>query len=282
MNVIVFGVANKHSICWAITEEIVRKGGTPTLVCHPAMRDSVVQLAQSIGSPLVLSCDVSKDEDMDKCFEELGKHGSYHGLVHGIAYSDKNELRGRLVHTSRNNFRTTLDISCYSLLDIAKRSEAILIPNMGSIVTLSFEAARRPYENYNVMGIAKAALEATARGLALDMPHFRVNTISCSPENTLSARGVAGAHAIGAMAEAMSINGARATLKEVASAAWFLLSPASSGMTGQIMMVDRGSSVPGMPPYRNLHSLRRAIDLMRPVVPEAIEQDVVTSLAPGS
>lgn len=257
----VFGVANKNSICWAITQQLIDCGAEVILVVHPDLEEKVAKLAADNDKILAVTpCDVSSDDDIAKCFARLGNHAPLYGIVHGVAFSDKDELRGEFLATSRTNFQRTMDISCYSLIDIAARAREVM-NDEGSILTLTFDAARGPYPHYNVMSVAKAALEAAMRNAAFDLGanNIRVNAISASPENTLSARGIGEFRLIGKFAESMSPMSRRATLEEIGAASAFLLSPVGSGITGQTVFVDCGSSVPTMPPARNASMMAEAM-----------------------
>ncbi len=249
--VAIFGVANDRSLCWAIAQRMLADKADVVLVSHPMMLERVRKLAHPFGIEHVYGCEVGDPEQVEDCFRKLAPLGPFHGIVHGIAFSDKNELRGRFIDTSRENFATTMMISCYSFIEIARRA-TLLMPDGGSILTLTFDASR-PWPHYNIMGPAKAALEASVRYAAFDLGEhgIRVNAISASPEDTLSARGIQHFRVIGDWAEGMSPLGRRATLQEIANEAAYLLSPESSGVTGQIRFVDCGSSVPKLPPVRN-------------------------------
>lgn len=257
----IFGVANKNSICWAITQQLLDQSAEVILVVHPDLTEKVGKLAAEHDSILaVISCNVAEEADVAACFEKLSGYAPLYGIVHGIAFSDKEELRGDFLATSRENFRVTMDVSCFSLIDIAARAVEVM-GNEGSILTLTFDAARGPYPHYNVMSVAKAALEAAMRNAAFDLGahNIRVNAISASPENTLSARGIGEFRLIGKFAESMSPMSRRATLDEIGAASTFLLSPAGSGITGQTVFVDCGSSVPTMPPARNAAAMAEAM-----------------------
>ena len=249
---VVFGVANKNSICWEIAKQLHECGGEVVISCLEMMRKRVDPLAAKLGIEHVFSCDVEDETSIEECFAQLEPLAPFYGMVHGIAFSDKDELKGRLVDMSRENFDKTMLVSSYSLIELARRMEP-LMPFGGSIVTLSFDASRRTYPNYNGMAAAKAALEAFARGLATDLGenNIRVNTIMASPEDTLSARGISNFRFIGDFAEAKSPMSRRATLEEIAWTAAFLLSPQGSGITGDEIFVDAGSHVTDMPPARN-------------------------------
>lgn len=257
---LVCGVANDRSLAYHIAEALHRLGANLVLISQPgAIEKRAKPIAEALGASLYF-CDVTDDAMLDDVFEKLELHAPFHGFVHSIAFSDKSELRGRFIETSRLNFQKTLDISCYSFVDIARRMEH-LMPDGGSGITLSFAAATGPMPHYNVMGIAKAALEAATKYLAFDMGEhmIRINAISASPEDTMAARGISDFRLIGDFAEAQSPLGRRATVEEIADMAVFLLSPLSSGTTGQIIYVDCGSSVPIMCPARNAERMSVAM-----------------------
>lgn len=258
---VVFGVANKNSICWAIAQELKARGALVQLVCHPVMYDRVLKLTEGAGFVSPLQCDVSIQVSTEDCFRMLKeKVMPIDGIVHGIAFSDTKELTGRFIDTSRENFLNTMLISCYSFMELARRSQE-LMPNGGSILTLTFDASRGSYPHYNVMGLAKAGLEAAVNYTSTDLGEFgiRVNAIAASPEDTLSARGIGNFRLIGAFAEAMSPLGRRATVAEIAHVATFLLGSYASGITGQTIFVDCGSSAPKMPPARNAGKMADAM-----------------------
>ncbi len=255
----VFGVANKSSISWAIAQQLMTCGAYVTLACHPAMVKRAEKLIDGYKQVLeVMSCDVTEEGAVESYFSnQITRIGArLDGVVHGIAFSDTNELNGEFIATSRENFEKTMLISCFSLVEIARHSTKLMTDG-GSIITLTFDAANGPYPHYNVMAVAKAALEAAVRGLAFDLGanNIRVNAISASPINTLSARGISEFRLIRDYAASMSPMGRCATAQEVANEAAYLLSPDSSGVTGQVRFVDAGSSVPNMPPVRNAAQL---------------------------
>lgn len=259
---VVFGVALDSSICWPIATRIAESGGEVVLVSHPATKKHVDKLAAGAGMPEPLYCDVEDEMAVNAVFERLATDGKpIHGIVHGIAYSDRRELRGRFIDTSRSNFHQSMNISCFSLVDIAKRGLPLMKAG-GSIITLTFEASLKPYPHYNVMGVVKAALESTMRVLAYELGEWNivVNAISASPEETPSARVIGDFRRIGDYAEAMSLMGRRATLDEIADGAEFLLR--ATGVTGQILFVDCGSSVPGMPHPRHARKMSEAMGLI--------------------
>lgn len=257
---VVFGVANEKSIAWAITQSLLACKAGVTLSCLQVMHRRVQKLAVEHGIEEPLLCNVGNNAEMDSLFVELAKRGPYDGVVHSIAFSDTNELRGRFIDTSRANFVRTMEISCFSFVDIARRALP-LMPDGGSMITLSFDASRGSYPHYNVMGLAKAALEASVNYLATDLGEhrIRVNAFIASPEDTLSARGIGNFRLIGDFAAAMSPFGRRATVEEIAQHAVYLLSPYSSGITGQSQFVDCGSSIPRMPPARNARLMSDAM-----------------------
>lgn len=258
---VVSGVANESSICWAITQQIVAAGGKVILTCHPEHieRGKVQKLAKALHITNLVPCDVASDESMDECIKHIAGCGRIDGFVHGIGFSDRNELRDGYLSTTRENFRNTLDISCNSLLGMARR----LLPHMnegGSMLTLSFEASAQAYQDYGLMGVAKAALEASVRALALELGPYgiRVNGISASPEKTLAGSGIKNRYRIGYFAEAVSPLRRRATLEEIGNAAVFLLSSYGSGINGENIHVDCGSHAVRLPPEQNRDLLEKA------------------------
>ena len=265
MNIPVWGVANQRSICWAIAKQLRACGADVILLCQPRFRVSVMEMAIAEGIATVLPCDVDvhgdSDDDIangsiDHCFCILKRyapfHGLVHGLVHGIAFSDSKELQGRYSDTTLANFEKTMRISCYSFTEIARRMRPMMSYD-GCMLTLTFDAATGSYPHYNVMGIAKAALNASVLYLAADLGEFniRVNAISASPEDTLSARGIKNFRAIGKFANAQSPLGRRASLQAIANEAAYLLSDQACDITAQIRYVDCGSISVRMAPARN-------------------------------
>src|SRR3990167_3972906 len=220
MNIPVWGVANQRSICWAIAKQLRACGADVILLCQPRFRVSVMEMAIAEGIATVLPCDVD---------------------VHGIAFSDSKELQGRYSDTTLANFEKTMRISCYSFTEIARRMRPMMSYD-GCMLTLTFDAATGSYPHYNVMGIAKAALNASVLYLAADLGEFniRVNAISASPEDTLSARGIKNFRAIGKFANAQSPLGRRASLQAIANEAAYLLSDQACDITAQIRYVDCG------------------------------------------
>jgi enoyl-[acyl-carrier protein] reductase I len=265
--VAVFGVANHASIAWGITKAIMARGGAPVLCVHPMMRERAAKLADENGiiEPLIV-CDVERAPggeaiDLWNAFQGIAEGGPIYGVVHSIGFSDKEELEGPFINTSRENFLRTMNVSCYSFVEMCRLARP-LMKDGGSLLTLTFDASRGSYPNYNVMALAKAALETAVVYGATDLGEFniRVNAIAASPENTLAARGISNFRAIGAFAEAQSPLGRRATVEEIANTAAFLLSPESSGITGQTIFVDCGSSITTMPPARNAIPMANAMN----------------------
>ena len=252
---LIMGVANDHSIAWGIARTLAHQGAELAFTYQgDAQAKRVRPLADSIGSKLVLPCDVGNDAELDEVFAKLAKSwGSLDFLVHAIAFSDRNELKGRYVETSRQNFLSTLNISCYSFTDLARRASA-LMKNGGALVTLTFEGASRVMPNYNVMGVAKAALESSVRYLAADLgkENIRVNAISAGPMRTLAGSAVGDARLVFKWNKAHSPLKKNIELDHIGNAALYLLSDLSAGVTGEIHFVDAGYNVVGMPPTADL------------------------------
>ncbi len=246
---IVTGVANNMSISWGIAQLAKRHGAEIALTYQgEILKKRVEPLAAQIDCKLITECDVTSEESMDDMFALVKKEwGEIDFIVHGIAFADKNELKGRYIDTSLDNFLNSMNISCYSLTAFAKRAEP-LMSNGGSIITLSYYGAEKVVPYYNVMGVAKAALEASVRYLANDMGpnNIRVNAISAGPIKTLAAS------AIGDFKSMLGIHANTAPLKrnttqeDVANSAVYLLSDLANGVTGEIHYVDSGYNVMGM------------------------------------
>ncbi|MEM1138329.1 MAG: SDR family oxidoreductase [Pseudomonadota bacterium] len=252
---LIMGVANDHSIAWSIAKSVAAQGAELAFTYQgSAFEKRVRPLAASVGSDLVHSCDVEDDEAMDAVFAQISERwGNLDFVVHCIAYSDKQELKGRYVDTTRTNFMRSLDISCYSFTAMMRRA-APLMTNGGSAVTLSYLGAERVVPNYNVMGVAKAALEASVRYLAWDLgpDGIRVNAISAGPLRTLAGS------AIGAARAMYSWNKDHAPLKDVThihhvgGAGLYLLSDLSGSVTGEIHYVDAGYNILGLPDMKDI------------------------------
>jgi enoyl-[acyl-carrier protein] reductase I len=246
---VVFGVANNRSIAWGITKACHNNGAEIALTYQgDALKKRVEPLAQEIGSSLVLPCDVTDTASVDAVFTRLASAwGSIDFLVHAVAFSDKGELDGRYVDTSQENFVQTLLISCYSFTALAKRAEK-LMPNGGSLLTLTYYGAEKVMPHYNVMGVAKSALESSVRYLAADLgsENIRVNAISAGPIKTLAASGIADFRYILKWNEYNSPLKRTVSIDEVGGGALYLLSDLSRGVTGEILHIDAGYHVVGM------------------------------------
>ena len=247
---LIMGVANNHSLAWGIASALHENGANLAFTYQgESFKKRVSPLAESVNSNLLFDCDVTNKEQIKNIFSILSKEwGGIDFIVHGIAYSDRNELTGRYIDTSKENFLKTLEVSCFSLTEISKIAEPFMNDD-GSILTLSFGGATKVMPNYNVMGIAKAALEASVRYLAVDYGKkgIRVNAISAGPMRTLSGAGVGGAREIYNYAEKYSPLKGKLSLENVGSAGLYLLSDLSKGVTGEIHYVDLGYNIIGMP-----------------------------------
>lgn len=247
---LIMGVANQRSIAWGIAKTLHQHGAELAFTYQgEAFGRRVKPLAQRLGSNLVLPCDVSDDESIDSVFDTLKQEwGSLDYLVHAIAFSDKDELKGRYADTSRENFVQTMLISCYSFTDMARRA-AQLMTNGGSLITLTYGGSTRVMPNYNVMGVAKAALESSVRYLASDYgcDNIRVNAISAGPMRTLAGAGIRDARTMFNFQKEHSPLQKSVSLEEVGGAAVYLLSDLSGGVTGEIHFVDAGYNIISTP-----------------------------------
>jgi enoyl-[acyl-carrier protein] reductase I len=247
---LIMGVANDHSIAWGIAKALAAQGAALAFTYQGgALKKRVEPLATSVGSSLLMPCDVEDIGSVDALFSGLRQEwGGIDFLVHAIAYSDKNELKGRYADTSRENFARTMVISCFSFTEIVKRA-APLMDQGGSIVTLTYGGSTRVMPNYNVMGVAKAALEASVRYLASDFgPNgVRVNAISAGPIRTLAGAGIADARLMFNYQRRHAPLRRTVTIEEVGGAALYLLSDLSSGVTGEVHFVDSGYNIISMP-----------------------------------
>jgi len=248
--VIIFGVANDHSIAWAIAQTFRREGAELALTYpNEAIERRVRPLAESLEVPRVWPCDVSRDEDIAATFRAVREQwGDIDGVVHCIAFAPRDALAGRFVDTTRQGFQIALDISAYSLVAIARQAEPLLAHRRGSLLTLSHFGAEKVIPNYNVMGIAKAALEACVRYLAWDLGSqgVRVNAISAGPLRTLSSAGVSGFKAMLHHHADRAPLRRNVTTEEVAGAALYLCSDLAAAVTGEVVHVDAGYNVVGM------------------------------------
>ncbi|MGA3302378.1 MAG: enoyl-ACP reductase FabI [Methylovirgula sp.] len=247
---LVMGVANDHSIAWGIAKAVAAQGGELAFTFqNAALGKRVKPLAESLGASLILPCDVENIAEVDATFHAIGNAwGSLDFLVHCVAYSDRNELKGRYAETTRENFLRTMLISAFSFTESAKRA-APLMTKGGSLLTLSFGGSERVMPNYNVMGVAKAALEASVRYLAADFgpQGIRVNAISAGPIRTLAGAGIADARFMFNFQKVHAPLGRALTIEDVGGAGLYLLSDLSSGVTGEIHYVDAGYNIIFMP-----------------------------------
>lgn len=246
---LIFGVANKNSIAWGIAQALAEEGATLGFsYAGEILQKRVTPLANSLGSDFVEECDVTDDAAIDELFTKVqDRFGSIDFLVHSIAFAPREDLGGRFVNTSREGFRLALDISCYSLVALAKRAIS-LMPTGGSMLTMTYYGAEKVTPNYNVMGVAKAALEATIRYLAWDLGQnqVRVNAISAGPIRTLAASGVSGFRKslsyVGSVAPMGNV-----TQTDIGNTACFLLSDWAQKITGEVVYVDGGYNIMGAP-----------------------------------
>ena len=246
---LVMGVANERSIAWGIAKTAAEHGAELAFTYQgDALLKRLEPLAQSVGSDTIMQCDVTEDRSIEEAFALIRKKwGKLDFLVHAIAHSDKEELKGEYVNTTRDNFLRTLDISCYSFTSVAKNA-ADLMENGGSLLTLSYYGSERVMPHYNVMGVAKAALEASVRYLAVDLgaQGIRVNGLSAGPMKTLAASGIGDFRYILKWNQYNSPLKRNVTLDDVGGAAMYLLSDLASGVSGEIHHVDCGYNIVGM------------------------------------
>jgi enoyl-[acyl-carrier protein] reductase I len=246
--VVVFGVANKRSIAWAIAQQMQQAGAQLAITYqNERLKQEADDLIAALPNSQALQCDVSRDEEIAQLFEQLkARYGKLDALVHSLAFAPAEDLKGEFVDTSREGFRIALDISAYSLVALARAARPLMTEG-GSIMTLTYYGAEKVVPKYNVMGVAKAALEASVRYLAYDLGKnkIRVNAISAGPIKTLAARGISG------LGDMLSAHAGRAPLqrnvdvKEVGTTAVFLASDAASGITGETIYVDCGYNIMG-------------------------------------
>ena len=246
---LIMGVANDRSIAWGIARTLAQHGAELAFTYQvEALGKRVTPLAASVGSDFVVHCDVSERDALDAAFDELGSRwDNIDFVVHAIAFSDRDQLKGRYVDTTAENFAMTLDISCYSFTAVCQRAEK-LMPNGGALLTLTYYGAEKVVPHYNVMGIAKAALEASVRYLAADLgkSNVRVNAISAGPVKTLAAAGIGDFRYILKWSEYNSPLRRNIGTGEIGNAALYLLSDLSSAVTGEVHHVDCGYHVVGM------------------------------------
>ncbi|MEL6298532.1 MAG: enoyl-ACP reductase FabI [Pseudomonadota bacterium] len=255
---LVMGVANERSIAWGIAKTLAAHGADLAFTYQgEAFGRRAVPLAESVGSEIVVPCDVGDLDSVDNVFSEIkSKWGSLDFIVHALAFSDRRELHGRYADTTRENFTNTMVISCFSFTEVAKRA-AELMPDGGSMITLTYGGATRWVPSYNVMGVAKAALEASVRYLAADLGRdgIRVNAVSAGPMRTLAGSGVSDARVIFNFQRDHSPLRRTPTLDEVGGASLYLLSDLSGAVTGEVHFVDCGYNTVSMPSLEQLKAI---------------------------
>jgi enoyl-[acyl-carrier protein] reductase I len=247
--VLVFGLANNRSIAWGVTKALADAGAT-LAICYAGenLERRVRPLADEVGAELVMDCDVTRDEDLDRAFEQVReKYGRLDVLVHSVAFARREDLGGRFVDISRDGFALAMDVSAYSLIAMAKRAEPLMTEG-GSIMSMTYFAAEKVMPDYNVMAVAKAALETITRYLAADLgtKKIRVNAISAGPIKTLAAAGIPGFRNLLRHFDAVAPLGEMVNIEDVGQAALYLASDMSRMVTGEIMHVDSGYNVLGL------------------------------------
>ncbi|MDC6448211.1 enoyl-ACP reductase [Alphaproteobacteria bacterium] len=247
---IVFGIANNHSIAWGITNQLFLNGAELAITYqNETLLKRVKPLAEKVNSNTLIECDVTNEEHIQNTVHQVRKKfGKIDFIIHAIAYSNKNELNGRYIETSKANFINSLSISCYSFTKIAKLFQPI-INDGGSLVTLSFHGAKKVMPNYNVMGVAKAALEASVKYLSVDLgdQNIRVNAISAGPMRTLAGAAISNAREVFKFTNDNSSLKRNVNLEELGNSALYLVSDLSTAITGEIHYVDCGFNIVGMP-----------------------------------
>lgn len=249
---LIFGIANHNSVAWPITQKLAEQGVRLALTYQERMEQNVRKLAGTLpGTPLVLPCDVQSDDELDATFEQTGRElGGLDILIHSVAYAPTEDLRGRVSQVSRAGFLTALDISAYSLIAMAKRAEPLMQGREGggSIVAMTYLGSERVVPGYNLMGIAKAALEASIRYLAWDLggAGIRVNGISAGPMRTLSARGVGNINDMFALVEQVAPLKRNIMQADVADLALYLCSAGAQNLTGNVLHLDAGFHLMGL------------------------------------
>ena len=249
------GIANNRSIAYGIAKSMRNEGAELAITYqHEQLARRVIPLAEELDAEIVEQADVENPASLDHLFGKISEvWGKFDFLVHAVAFSDRNELAGRFMDTSRENFQNSLTISCYSLIELTRRSH-VLMPDGGTILTVTFQGSNRVTPFYNVMGVAKAALESSIRYLANDLGHegIRVNAISPGPMKTLAGAAIAGARRTYRHTESNAPLGANATLEAIGGTAVFLASDYGACTTGEIITVDGGFHILGMPQSFNL------------------------------
>lgn len=253
---LIMGVANDRSIAWGIAKALHEAGAELAFTYQgEAFGKRLEPLAQNIGSDFMVDVDVTDDASLDAAFEQLGtRWPTIDFVVHAIAFSDKSELTGRFLNTSRSNFKNSMDISCYSFIEVARRAHPLMVENGGTLLTLTYDGSIKVVPNYNVMGVAKAALESATRYLANDLgpDGIRVNAISPGPMKTLAGAAIGGARKTYKFTEQNTPLRSNATLEAVGGTAVYLVSDAGACTTGEILHVDGGFHILGMPQAENI------------------------------
>jgi len=253
---LVMGVANERSIAWGIAKALHEAGAELAFTYQGEGFGKRLQpLAESVGSDFMVDVDVTDDASLDTAFDQLAaRWPTIDFLIHAIAYSDKSELTGRFLNTSRANFKNSMDISAYSFIEVARRAHPLMKDNGGTLITLSYQGSNRVVPNYNVMGVAKAALEAATRYLANDLgpEGIRVNAVSPGPMKTLAGAAIGGARKSYKHTDQNAPLRSNATLEAVGGTAVYLISDAGACTTGEIVRVDGGYHVLGMPQFDHL------------------------------
>ncbi|MDG1459776.1 MAG: enoyl-ACP reductase [Pseudoprimorskyibacter sp.] len=253
---LVMGVANKRSIAWGIAQALYDAGAELAFTYQgDAFGQRLAPLAASVGSDFMVDVDVTDDASLDAAFDALGaRWPTIDFVVHAIAFSDKSELAGRFLNTSRSNFKNSMDISVFSFVDIARRAHPLMVENGGTMLTLTYMGSNRVTPNYNVMGVAKAALESAVRYLASDLggDGIRVNAISPGPMKTLAGSAIGGARRTYRHTEMNAPLRSNASLDAVGGTAAYLISDAGACTTGEVLRVDGGYHVLGMPRLENM------------------------------
>jgi enoyl-[acyl-carrier protein] reductase I len=247
---VVMGVANDHSIAWGVAKKLHEHGAEMAFTYQDEPFGKRVRpLAESLGAKIIVQCDASKEEDLDRLFALLKEQwGTMDFVVHSIAYADKNELKGNYFETSLQNFLTAMHVSCYSFTSVARRAKDLMTKG-GSMITFSYLGAERVMPNYNVMGVAKAALEASVRYLAVDLGprNIRVNSISAGPMRTLAGAAIGGGRHLFKFITKTSAIPRAVTLEELGNTALYFLSEMGAAVTGQNHYVDCGFNITGIP-----------------------------------
>jgi enoyl-[acyl-carrier protein] reductase I len=253
---LIIGVANERSIAWGIAKACAEAGAELAFTHQgEAFGARVKPLAESVGSDMLVDMDVTDEASLDAAFEMISERwGGLDFLVHAVAYSDKSELQGRFMNTSRANFKNSLDISCYSFIELARRAHPLMAETGGTLMTLTYQGSNKVVPNYNVMGVAKAALEASVRYLANDLGRdgIRVNALSPGPMKTLAGAAIGGARKTFKFTDQNAPLGSNATLEAVGGTAVWLASDAGACTTGEVIHIDGGFHVLGMPQYDNI------------------------------